>query len=350
MYGNKNSKSINGTKTKKRKFIKLALISTVILIAIAGAIAAYLLYFKQPTSTELYRKSIENAISIKSDELYGSFDVSSDSTKMRGEFIGSPNSNEGRLRADLDVSFEQDDVPLDLSAEMIIIGKEDENKKDASEGYLKYNSLTTSNAEFKQNVEDYFSPVINKWVKLDNDNDEDKPTSFEEDGALAAFDTLGVFLPITKLSESDQKIFLDAIDKYNLYQVSDKIENERFKGIESRKVRVSVKKDALLEFEKEVSETLSDDADFEKFDVKFVDQLFGKDNEFSADVYFDLDEPKIIGASIEIDLDEPVKEAEFNTSVDKVSTSILIEYDRKLTIEAPKGTITQTEMSTLLNR
>lgn len=348
MYGNKNTKSINSTKTRKRKFVKLVLISAVILIAITGAIAAYLLYFKQPTPTELYRKSIENAISTQSDEIYGSFDVSSDSTKMRGEFIGSPNSDKGKFRADLDVSFDQDGVPLDLSAEMIIIGKEGKNKKDASEGYLKYNSLTTSKTEYKQNVEDYFSPVINKWVKLDNDSKDDKPTNFEEDGPLAAFDTLGIFLPITKLSESDQKIFLDAIDKYNLYQVGDEIDKEKFKGIESRKIRVSVKKDALLEFEKEVSEKLSDDAGFEKFDAKFVDRLFGKDNEFSADVYFDLEESKIIGADIEIDLDKPIKEAEFNTSVDEVSTSILIEYDRKLNIEAPKGAITQSEMSALL--
>lgn len=331
--------------TKKGSPKKVPLIVLAVLVGLAGlGAAAYMLFFKQPTAQQLYRQSLENAVSVQSQDLFGSFDIDSGDTKVTGEFVGDLGGSESRLRADLSVSSESNGVPVSVAAEMISIGENDK-----SENYVRYKSVTSSNALYKPEIESYFAPTLNTWVKLaESSSETTTPTSFTDDGALAAFDALGIFAPVAQLSEADQQVFLSAVDKYNIYQVDEAIESTRYKGIEARKIKVHINKDAFTELEKELSEALSDEAEFEQYETAYVDQLFGKDNKLSADVYLSAKSATIIGVSMEVDLDVPIQESTFDTILDKINASVLIEYNRQATIEAPADTITEEMFNALL--
>src|SRR5690606_23473492 len=217
-------------------------------------------------------------------------------------------------------------IPLSITAEAIGI-----EEGDVSESYFRYKSVVSSDPEYGQSLENYFSPAIDKWVKADDDasEDEEEPSSFIDQGAMAAFDAIAIFAPITHLSDADREIFFATVDKYNLYQVGEEIENARFKGVEARKVRVSVQEDAFTEFEREASEALSDEANYRKFDSTYTNHLFGKTNSLAADVYIHPETANIIGVDLRIDLSEPIDENAYGTKLDKINTSLLIEYDRE---------------------
>lgn len=341
---------IDEKQTKKGKTAKIVTIISISILAIVATVVIYLLYFKQPTPTELYRQSIINAISNQSETLYSSIEIESDGTKLQGESILRPDQGDNRFKVSLDQSYEFHTIPVNSSTEVIVISKENGDKKDDLshvETYTKLKSITSPDTEYKQGIEDLYLPLINKWVKSDGAKHKDNIMSLETSGALAVASVMELFLPVSPMDENDQKIFIETIDKYNLYQVGNDIQREQFKGIDARKVNVSVNKDAYLELIKELSERLSDGDDFKKPNQKLIDDLFGQDNQLSADVYFDLKQPKIIGAHADIVLDEAVTETKYNTKIQQISFTVMIEHGRELTIETPEGAIDESEVISL---
>jgi hypothetical protein len=78
--------------------------------------------------------------------------------------------------------------------------------------------------------------------------------------------------------------------------------------------------------------------------------VFGKSNEVSADVYLSPDNATIVGAELNLNLDTPVRETDFDTMLDKISTSILVDYNRDLTLNRPESFITEKELETIMKR
>lgn len=330
--------------TAKRKLMLIASLLFVGLVAVAAIL--YFTVYGRTDASALYTEALKHSVSrSQTDEVYGSFDVDAGDSIVSGELIGDVQGENGRMRATMEVDSYSDEVPISMTAEMIIIA---EGSK--SEQYMRYRSLSSSDVEYRDAVESYYAPVMDSWVAIEDTEDEteDEPMSFEEDGALAGMDALGIFLPLTGLSAEDQDVYLNAIEKYQLYSVDKTIESSRIKGIEARKLRVTVAKDVFKEFESEIAEALSDEAGYRKSDGLFVDQLFGNDDKLIADVYLDTAEPRIVGVEFAVKFDEPIHETTFDTTLETVKVSMLVQYDRSLTIEAPAKTITEDEMSALL--
>ena len=325
--------------------MKKVLLIVIIAILVLGGAAAWALTNRK-TADQVYMNALERALTTQEKEPYGTFDLNSGDIQMRGEFKGDVAGESGDIRGDFDINFELDGIPIQTSIE--IIGIEGET----SESYLRYKSLTSDDAEYGDAVEEYFNPVLGKWLKADEDDtdDEDSPWNLEEDGPIGVFGALGIFFPLSNLSDADREIYLGAIEKYNLYDVDSAIESQRFKGIETRAITVSVKEDAFVEFDKEMSERLSADANFERSDTAFIDDMFGKNNTLTAQIYLDTEEDRIIGIEQVIELNRTITETEFDTSFDKVKYSLLVDYDRPLSIEAPKDYLTEDQFDALLSQ
>ena len=299
---------------------------------------------KEATAKDLYREALANALSVD-QKISGSFNVDSGATKFKGDFSGSPSGNDARVRGTMDISSDARGLPLSMSAELVGIGK---GTKDKVDKYLRFTAVTTSRSAYKQKVQETFAPVLNKWVKMNDDSSPDEPSTLEKDGAGAALDLLDFYAPLVSLSDSDKDIFLSSVDRNNLYEVADGIEKTQYKGVEARKVRVSVNKDALLKVEDEVAAAISKESNFEASDPQFIDEVFGKRGKLTANVYLSPDSAKIIGVEIHLDLDKPIDETQFDTTLDKITTSILVNYDRELAIIPPDSFITEDEMNALM--
>lgn len=324
--------------------MKKLIVGLSILLVVVGVMGGGYYYYltNKQTPEEIYKQALTNAVSVNGDQFYGSFDINSENTKFKGEIEGDINGKNGKARGDLVVDGKQEDVPITTEAELIVV------EGDKSESYVKYNSVTSKNAEYNANVVAYFEPVLNQWVKFTND-DEDKPTSFEEDGALASLDATAIFMPFTDLNDTDKAKYIEVLNKYSVYTVDEKVEDTQFKGIDSRKFVVSVNKQAYEEFERELDSVLSSESEFERLDSKFIDLLFGRDNTLSANVYLKSKEAVIIGSEIAINLDEAVTESSFGSTVDKVDISVLLEENRKANITIPTTIMSEEEFQNLLS-
>jgi hypothetical protein len=323
--------------------MKKRMIGIFALLVVAGiAGGGYYYVSNKQSPEETYKQALSDAVSMNNDQLYGSFDIKSENTKFKGEIEGDINGKNGKARGDLVVDGKQDDVPITVDAELIVI------ETDKSEAYVKYNSVTSKDAQYNANVVSYFEPALNKWVKFTNE-EEEKPTSFEEDGALASLDATAIFMPFTNLNEADKAKYVEVLNKYTVYTVEENIEDTQFKGLDARKFTVSVNKQAYEEFERELDSVLSTDSEFERLDSKFIDQLFGKDSILSANVYLKPKQAMIIGSEIAINLDDAVTETTFGSTVDKIDISVLIEDNRKANISVPSSSISEEEFQNLLS-
>lgn len=217
-----------------------------------------------------------------------------------------------------------------------------------SEQYMRYKSVTSSDQSVNAAVAAIFKPTLDKWVKAEP-SDDDSASTFETEGALASMDIFDIFAPVAALSQPDQSAYLQAVDKYELYSVNKQITPTRYKGVAARQIRVSINKDALLEFDSEVSQSLSKAANYQRLDSQFVDEFFAGKDTYAANVYIN-NANKIIGVALDIDLKQPVTEQSFSSKVDKVSASMLFEYDRPYTITEPAGAISEDEFNNLLGQ
>lgn len=342
---------------------KLILVGLFIFLVIGAAAASYFLFAtdkdqkqqsaqqsqqqKQQSASELYRQSVESALSMQGDELRGSFVVDSPDAQLKGELFGDLRTGDARMRVDFDMKGTIEDVALSAATEMIVI-----EKGDLVENYVKYKSVTSPNREFNQALKDQFAPVVGKWFKQATDDKDDNPTSFEDNGVVAAFSAVNIFAPFQAppYGEADKKVFLSALDSYSPYQISGEAQETVFKNNQARKIVVTGRKDAFRKFDQELKDKLSKEADYKGFEAAFIDQLFGVDNELEADVYLSSDSAQIIGVNLKIDLDEPIEDPAFNSVIDKVSVSFLLEPNSTFTIEAPKDAMTEAQMQRLLSQ
>lgn len=296
-------------------------------------------------SKDLFRQALANSLSVDSKNLSGSIDVDSGSTKFKGEFSGSPAGNNARMKASLDVNSSMNGVPVSMSAEEIAIGTGVNDKNDV---YMRFTSVTTSDSSRRQALEAVFAPVINKWVKTTIGNGSDKPTTFENEGPLAALDLLGFYAPLVSLNDSDKNIFLSSVDKNNVYTVEGGVEQAQYNGAPARKIKVVVDKNAIMNVDKEVSASISKSANYKSSDVSFLGEVFGKSGKLTACVYLSPDAAKIIGVEINLDLDTPIEDNTFHTTLDKIKVSASINYSPGPAIAAPDSYMTEQEMDALM--
>lgn len=344
---------------------KRLIVAIVALLVIAGAVAAYFVFLNEPAageatadasrtgtaagesspSEELYRQALAAAVDFPStEEISGSFDVDSGDTRFKGEFIASPgNWDKGNIRGEVEIKSSIEGIPVIMAAELIAI--EDGDRPD---GYVKYMSVTSPDIAYKQQVEDFFAPALDKWTKMADDGDEDDGDGFDEDGAMAAMSLVDIFFPVSTLSSADREVFLSAVDSNDLYQVGEDIETTQYQGAAARKITVTIDKDTLLACDREINEAISEDADFESLDTDFIDQVFGDSDSLSADVYLSQDAASIIGVSLNLKLDPPIDETVFDTTLKKIKVNISILEDGQLTIEAPSSFITEKELDALM--
>lgn len=322
---------------------KILLMLGVLLFVGAAASSGWFFVLNKQTTDEIYRESIENALQRK--EGYVSYESVSDDIKFVGEIQGdlSVDSNTGNSRNDITVNTEDEGIPFSYDFELLTLAKD----KNSKEAYMRARSITSSSVKYKANVEEYFAPVINKWQKLSDNEKGDDKTSFEDDGPFSGVVVSAIFIPLVHLDEADRAKYLEVLDKYDLYQVSKKFEETTFRGIAVRKLTVSVNKDTLSEFEKEVESVLNND-NFKRTSTTFLDQLFGNDDTITATVYLSSEENQLVGVECEIKFDKAITETVFNTTMKSIDTSVLIDSSRSLNIEPPKEFITEEQYNALL--
>lgn len=321
---------------------KTIIIALSALLFSAGLILVYVNFFRQPSAESLYKESIEEALRAGDQDIFVSFHIDSKNAKYRGNGQLVSSTDEIKVRANMDVSAEFDGIPAQIVAEMISI------EGDSQDSYLRYKSVDSDGSEFSDLLVDYFKPALNKWVRISAD-EEDGPVSFEEQGALATMSVANIFMPFGELDQDGQDSFLDLADKYNLYIVDEEVESTTFKGVNARKVSVSIEKDPFIEFQNELESQLSSDNEFEKFKTAFIDDLFGSNDKLSADVYVDAESAQIVGLELDIEVDESVEHTAFNVAVGRVKASFLIDRSRSSSIEAPSNYITEDEFNALLD-
>ncbi|MHB8858150.1 MAG: hypothetical protein ACYC6Z_01500 [Thermoleophilia bacterium] len=297
------------------------------------------------SSQDLFRQALANTLSAASKDVSGSFDIDSGAVKLNAKFAGPASGKNGRLQADMEVNSVMQGVPVTMAMQIIAI--ENQGKSDE---YAMFKNVSSSESSYKQKIESYFAPAIGKWTKMAGTDHQNQPSTFAKDGPLAVSDLLSVFDPLYSLNEDDQKIFLSSVDKNNLYVVDETIENTQFKGLDARRIRVSINKDAFVNVDKEVSGAVSNASDWKTSDPKYADQVFGKNKTFSADVYLDPNDAIIIGVSLVVDLADPITESAFNTTMSKITASILVDYNRTISIEAPGKFYSQQEMDALMKQ
>lgn len=294
-----------------------------------------------PNGRDLFREALANALSVDENNLSGNFEVDGGAEKLKGEFSGT------RMRGNMEINGSMDGVPVSMSMDAIFIGT---GTKDKVEEFAKITSLTTSNSLYRQDLQSYFAPAINKWVKSNDDGTPDEPTTFEMDGAFAALNLIDWYAPLVSLSDSDKNIFLTSVDKNNLYEVGNNIEKTQYKGVEARKIQVSINRDALVKVDKEVSDTISKESGFRPSDSKFIDEAFGKNSKLSADVYLATDSARIIGVTVHINFDKPITDSETEAVLYEITASVLVYYKQGPAINPPDSFMTEAEMDALMSR
>lgn len=294
------------------------------------------------SAKQLYRQALAKAVSIHGSKTSGKVEVDSDATKFNGQFTGTAGNQ--RVQGNMDVDMNVRGIPVSISADMIAIGTGKTNQEDL---YMKFANISASGVH-KQQLEAVFAPVLNKWVKT-NDDKPDKPTTFENSGELATLDIVSWFLPLESLSDSDRNVFLSSIDRHDLYNVADGVENAQFQGVAARKIKVSIKKDVFAQVDMEIGAAISPASGYKTTDLTFIDEVFGKGGVVSADVYLSSDSQSIIGATVQLKLDKPVKDNSFNTSFNEVSGSMFVDYSQGLTISPPDNFISQAQMDALMS-
>ncbi len=297
------------------------------------------------SAKDLYRQALENSLSLKDANISGSYSVDSNTEKFKAQFTESPGKRTGSLQGSFKVNGYMMNLPMSLSFDMIGVGSMSGNSGDL---YMRYTSVTTTETVYSGKVEAVFAPVLNKWVKFNDNNKPQKPTTFENQGALAALDLIEWFMPLVSLSDSDKKIFLSSVDKNTLYNMSNKIEKTTYQGAQARKIQVNIKKEALIQADKEVSASISPAAVFKPSDLTFDNEVFGNSGEISADVYLSADAPRIIGVDIHVSLSAPVRDSSYGETISDATVQAQVNYEHGLTINPPDSFITEAEMDSLL--
>lgn len=297
------------------------------------------------SANDLYRQALENSLSLKDANISGSYTVDSNAEKFKAQFSESPRKRTGGLQGSLKVNGYMRNLPISLSVDMIGVGSFPGNPGDL---YMRLTSITTSAPVYSGRVEAVFAPILDKWVKTDVNKEPQKPNTFENNGALAALNLTDWFMPLVSLSDSDKKIFLSSVDKNTLFNIPNKIVKTTYQGTQSRKIQVNIKKEALIQADKEVSASISPAAHFKPSDLTFVNEVFGKSDVISADVYLSPDAPRIIGVDVHVSLTAPVKDSGFGETISDVTMQAQVNYEHGLTIKPPDSFITGAELNSLM--
>lgn len=328
--------------SKKVRKTLLITVPVVLVLVAAGATAFLMLREKSPS--EIYAEARANAIRTDSSPIYMSFEAEDSSISVKGESNADLNGDNGKMRADMFIDVESDGVPIKLGMELMAFGKDGKTTQ-----YSRIKSVSSRDAYYDGMLRSYYASVINKWQKYASEEDEDDENLFSGNGSIDLLNIMGVFMPVANLSQADKDIYLDTVAKYDLYTLPEKVEQATFKGKDVRKMTIGVSKDVLLEVDNELASKLSDEADYKRTPVRYLDLVFGDSNVMNADVYFDKEKNEFAGMDLKATLKEPVRLETWGSTIQDVSATILIDASRDLKLEEPKGALTEEQYSKLMN-
>lgn len=301
---------------------------------------------------DLYRLALIDAMSDNDNSnYYASFDLETDDTRIRGEVAQDFATNDSYIRADVDLEVAVPDSEVSILAKIEL----NQITKFGEEPtlYYRYKDMTTSDGTFSTLLDKSVDPVRGKWVLASNTDEQtdegEAPTSIRDGGTLALLSSVRLFYPTSVFGAEDQSKYLDAVDKYSLFEILERKRDTKFRGVLTEQFTVRIDKSALREFESETIEALSKYEGYEKIDTVFLDELFGASNSITAQIYVEEGTHRIIGIEYELMFEVPITEQLFDTDVYSVKFSLLHEYDRDFLIEAPKQYMSEEEFDTLFS-
>lgn len=311
-----------------------------LVLAVGGAGIAYAVTRNQADAA--YFQAVEHSLSLGEDERpYIAFDVASENFELDGELQGNMAGDSGKYRMNFEVDGEVDGLPLKMAAEAIgVVANSNE------ELYIKYTEISTDDTFYDALLQAQVKPYLNQWMLSPNGsgNDEDTPTSFEEDGVMATFNIAGVFAPLNSMNSKDREAYMAALKEYEPYTVDKSITKTSFNNKPARKLDITLHKEQFKQFEAAAEKVLSDDAEFENFDDEFVDQFFGGKNTLTAEVYMDEKKNEIVGVSYAIDLEEQLKDPALDGEYQSIQSELVVDYSKDLQIDIPETTLNADEV------
>lgn len=266
--------------------------------------------------------------------------------KFNGEFSGDTRTKDVKLKGEFEANIASDGTGFSTKVDFVILGSEDKN-----ESYFNYKEIS-GQGESAEDYEKYFEPVLGKWVKV-AELEEDTSASFQEDGSVATLEILGVFTGFGDIGEKERNAYLSAFDTHKAITVDEKIEKVKFNGVDARKLKVRVNKDAFKKMDEEASKNIANEDTYQKFDENFVDEFFGTSSELVADVYVDKKKAQIIGVEFKVkpssseNPDSEIYDQTFGTKIGNISTSLFFEYGKEADVKAPEKSITEDELNEL---
>ena len=328
---------------KKKKLPLIIGVTAILLLIVAGLV--YFFIMRQPSAQQLYDQAYSGSIILDSNmKAYASVKIDSGSTKIDGEFVSNFAGSDSQGTSNLIADTEMSGVPvtIDLDSRSIDNGKQTTN-------YIRYNSVTSSDDTYSQNVKDYFSPVLSKWVKSTIPDKTDDTSEFSKNGAPVAVDIVTAFMPMSSMTAQDKVKYLAATEKYHVVTVDKGVTETQFKGVDARVLHVALNKDSYKQFNNEMASNLSKSAAYKKSSTQYIDDLFGTSNTFTATVYVAKNTAEFLGIEYKIDFAKPITEGNFNTTMKYIKVSVLLDYDRHYSVQIPETTITEDQFDKLLN-
>lgn len=327
-------------KTSSKKSLKSLLWVVIVLMACAGAVLAAFLLLKPQTPQQLYESSFENSIySDSKKQAYISFDIKSDNMTLEGEATGNVSGSEGSMQSNILIQSSSQGVPLSMDVDMRVPSAKEKKV------YMKYNKVSSSDPTYGPYISSLFDSISGKWIQTSNDDTTDTASDFSKDGPTAVFDIAGLYVPLTSLNAKDKTTYLNGIHKYHLFTVGDDVKETTFKGVSAREIKVTIDKDALKQFDKDMASSLSKDADYQSMSTKYINDFFGDKQTFTANVYLHPDQEKITGIAYDVNFAQEMTDTTFDVSTKSIKTSLLIDYNRKLVVEVPKDYMSEQQFS-----
>ena len=349
-YVEENVKAENKKKIL-RKVLAIVLPLFLFFILSGGGLGAYFLFVKSPSPEKLLKETLKEAMSTDVKNVYLSLDINAINEKYTGELKGDISGEESKMKFELGAKTYFDlakQEPVDIKLEVI-----EKRDKEDEDGHMRFTSISSPVREVDYYTKYIFGGVIEKWIEFDYteaaDTNTDNIPSFREEGGLASLYLIDPIIPMGNYNEKDQKNFFDLAEKYNLYKTSEEVEESLFKGIDARKIDITISKDSLKELQNEAKQTLPEESGYQTLDSSLLDEIFGASNEMVVELYVKKDKPKLIGINYQINLSQPIEAGIFQASIQKITTNIFIEYDRELILDMPQSYLTEEEFQNSFN-
>lgn len=312
-----------------------SLVEALLIIVLVSVIsfAGYFAYSRQNSGEKAYLEAYENGLSLKpNQQAYMSFDLRSEVSHLKGESQGELIGKNNKHRATYTGNTTYNGTPFSMTLDVIGI-----YAPDKSESYTRIRDVSSKDPEVNKILQQSYKDVLNNWEFNDEDvADEYEQSTFKDNGIFAAWDVSGFFVPSASFDQSDRKATMKALESHMPYSVDGKVEHVQFKGQSARKLTVGLNKDAFKKYGEAANKVVSKKAGWQVTNSTLIDEFFAGKPEFSANVYLDNNENKIIGVETKIRLAAPIKDSMIDEDFQNVQTTFFIDYSRDLHIGVPQ--------------